>query len=98
MLSNTSFLLALAQLCLCWTTVEAIGQSPRLSPPAIGRLVNKKYIKPARSSSYDDGPTVQYASLPINHLDPNSETFLNRYWVDDYFYQTGGPVFCTLLV
>lgn len=98
MFSNTSLLLVLVQLCLCWTAVEAVGQSPRLSPPAIGRLVNKKYIKPARSSSYDDGPTVQYVDLPINHLDPSSKTFSNRYWVDDYFYKPDGPVFCTLSV
>lgn len=93
MFSKSSILLTLAQ--LCWV-VTVVGQSPRLSPPSIGKLVNKQYIRPARSSSYDDGPTLQYIELPINHLDSNSETFLNRYWVDDYYYQTGGPVFCTL--
>lgn len=91
MLLKTSFLLTLAQ--LCWT---AVGQTPRLSSPAIGRLVNKQYIKPARSSSYDDGPVLQYVELPVNHLGNDSETFMNRYWVDDYFYKIGGPVFCTL--
>lgn len=93
MLLKTSFLLTLAQ--LCWTAA-AVGQTPRLSPPTIRRLVNKQYTRPARSSSYDDGPVPQYVELSVNHLSNDSETFMNRYWVDDYFYKTGGPVFCTL--
>lgn len=92
MFPKTSFLLTLA----LGLTVLATGPSPRLTPPEIGRIVNKKYLQPVRTSSYDTGPVLQYVELPVNHLDANSETFMNRYWVDDYFYQAGGPVFCKL--
>lgn len=92
MQSKISFLLVLAQ--LCWTAVGII--TPRLTNSEIGKIVNRKTLQPVRSSSYDTGATLQYIELPVNHLDANSETFLNRYWVDDYYYQEGGPVFCML--
>ncbi len=31
-------------------------------------------------------------TLPLDHFSNNPETFVNRYWVNDEFYQEGGPV------
>ena len=31
--------------------------------------------------------------IPIDHDDPSSGTFSNRYWINSEFYQPGGPVF-----
>lgn len=30
--------------------------------------------------------------IPIDHGDPSVGTYLNRYWVNDEYYQQGGPV------
>jgi Serine carboxypeptidase S28 len=33
------------------------------------------------------------SQLPIDHTDSLLGTYRNRYWVNDQFYQPGGPVF-----
>ncbi|KAL5045964.1 hypothetical protein BDW71DRAFT_197970 [Aspergillus fruticulosus] len=35
---------------------------------------------------------AEYVSLPIDHDNPAVGTFQNRYWVNDAFYEPGGPV------
>ena len=36
---------------------------------------------------------TEFATLPLDHSKPDGMTFKNRFWVNDTFYQTGGPVF-----
>ena len=36
---------------------------------------------------------AQLRYLPLDHFGTNKNTFPNRYWVNDEFYQEGGPVF-----
>lgn len=36
---------------------------------------------------------VDIEQLPIDHDDPSVGTYENRYWVNDQYYQRGGPVF-----
>lgn len=98
------FLLLIAQTATCAPTTEDTGAetdhlvSNRLSPVSLHKLVNKDRLHPPvdttkkRATSALSGPL--YIELPLDHTDSNSETFSNRYWVDETFYQPGGPVFC----
>lgn len=46
------------------------------------------------SKASGDAPQVpaQVVHLPLDHFGTNKNTFSNRYWVNDEFYQDGGPV------
>ncbi|KAL7274978.1 hypothetical protein RUND412_002091 [Rhizina undulata] len=45
---------------------------------------------PASNNSQE----LQYFELPVDHFgDGSAGTFRNRYWVDDTYYQPGGPIF-----
>src|SRR5207237_1073002 len=37
--------------------------------------------------------TKEYAELPIDHFAECSDTYQNRYWVQEKWYKPGGPVF-----
>lgn len=39
--------------------------------------------------------TTYYFEQPLNHNDPKSITFKNRYWVETKYYKPGGPVIIT---
>ncbi|KFY72390.1 hypothetical protein V499_07477 [Pseudogymnoascus sp. VKM F-103] len=40
------------------------------------------------------GPLTQTIELPIDHFNTSdTRTFLNRFWINDTFYEPGGPVF-----
>ena len=47
-----------------------------------------------RQYSSDSGSTVPsyYFDIPIDHFSSNSDTYKNRYYVNDTYYKTGGPV------
>ena len=46
------------------------------------------------TSSVLTGPIAGIITMPIDHFNQsNTRTFENRYWVDDTYYQKGGPVF-----
>lgn len=34
--------------------------------------------------------------MPIDHFSDSSDTFPNRYWLNDTYYQPGGPVFSAI--
>lgn len=98
------FLLLLSRIAICAPTSDDTSAeidhlvSNRLSPVSLHNLVNKDRLHPPvdttkkRATSALSGPL--YIELPLDHTDSNSETFYNRYWVDETFYQPGGPVFC----
>ncbi|KAH8647616.1 serine carboxypeptidase S28-domain-containing protein [Tricladium varicosporioides] len=55
-------------------------------------LVDAKY-KEKRAVSTDKELVPQFVELPLDHFSKNPGTFKNRYFVNDAFYKTGGPVF-----
>ncbi|PWW79017.1 hypothetical protein C7212DRAFT_356229 [Tuber magnatum] len=65
----------------------------RLSVHSLTEIINRDTLKPVQEN--DDLPTApkRYVELPLNHGDPKSPKFRNRYWVDDAYYSPGGPVF-----
>ncbi|CAZ80987.1 unnamed protein product [Tuber melanosporum] len=67
--------------------------SVRLSDYHLTEIINRDILKPALEN--DDLPTApkRYVELPLNHGDPKSPKFKNRYWVDDTYYSPGGPIF-----
>lgn len=100
MFAKASILLAIAQLAVATFKQVPFENyiDPRLTPARINQLVKQNTFRPAASGPGGTDPVAQYIELPVNHLDDNSEKFLNRYWVDDYYYQPGGPVFCMCLI
>lgn len=46
-----------------------------------------------QKSPYERKYPALHFPQPIDHFTNNSDTFQQRYWVDDRFYQPGGPVF-----
>ncbi|RPB05121.1 hypothetical protein L873DRAFT_1663682 [Choiromyces venosus 120613-1] len=67
--------------------------SVRLSVHSLTGIINRDILKPSQQN--DDLPAVpmRYVELPLNHGDPKSPKFRNRYWVDDTYYSSGGPIF-----
>ena len=59
-------------------------------------LGESKSCSPTRALG-DEQPAndlpIEGILLPLNHSDPMSTKFCNRFWVHDRFYRTGGPVF-----
>ncbi|CAO3621778.1 unnamed protein product [Cunninghamella echinulata] len=44
---------------------------------------------------YKSNYTTYYFDQPLDHKDPKSITFKNRYWVETKYYKPGGPVIIT---
>jgi len=45
------------------------------------------------SQSASPDPNALFVDLSIDHFGSNSATFKNRYWINDTYYSSGGPVF-----
>ncbi|KAL4918698.1 serine carboxypeptidase S28-domain-containing protein [Aspergillus aurantiobrunneus] len=49
--------------------------------------------KSFRTSTAQSDISAEYVSLPIDHDDPSFGTYENRFWVNEDYYELGGPVF-----
>ncbi len=63
---------------------------------AFSRLIDvSSAIHPAAvTTSAPSSPLNLTVNLPIDHFNPqDTRTFKNRYWMNDSFYEKGGPIF-----
>ncbi|CUS09404.1 unnamed protein product [Tuber aestivum] len=65
----------------------------RLSVHSLTEIINRDTLKPAQENDGLPIAPMHYVELPLNHGDPTSPKFRNRYWVDDTYYSPGGPIF-----
>lgn len=63
---------------------------------SLGRHLRREYELGYRSPPHVDiEAAAQYITQPIDHFDPtNTNTFQQRYFVNDSVYDGHGPVFC----
>ncbi|KAF7505008.1 hypothetical protein GJ744_001529 [Endocarpon pusillum] len=63
--------------------------------PWSGRLQGPEKTQPflAHENISTIAIPAELANLPIDHTQPSEGTYQNRYWVNDQFYQPGGPIF-----
>ncbi|KAJ5097569.1 serine carboxypeptidase S28-domain-containing protein [Penicillium angulare] len=63
---------------------------------AHGAAAARAYSNTGSKRQYDSesGPTIPsyYFDVPVDHFSSNTDTYKNRYYVNDTYYQTGGPV------
>lgn len=64
-----------------------------IDSPVQNYLGENKGCPPTGSEQPANAPPAEGILLPLNHSDPKSKKFCNRFWVKDRFYKNGGPVF-----
>lgn len=77
-LISLSFCLVLLNRSLLWSDNTALVPITSSHGSEVGRCNGSRLV----------------AQIPIDHFDvEDSRTFSNRYWINDTFYKSGGPVF-----
>ncbi|KAH8111742.1 peptidase S28 [Phellopilus nigrolimitatus] len=74
---------------LAWASVCLATWRPFRAP----RLRIQEYLLPI--SRYENLTRLErtHWQMPLDHFGNSTETFKNRYWINDTYYEPGGPVF-----
>ncbi|KAK2603587.1 hypothetical protein QQS21_004267 [Conoideocrella luteorostrata] len=76
---------------LLLATVSALGCTA-LSSKTSQHLVLRRVLRTKENGANDDLASYNF-TMPVDHFDPsNKDTYPNRYFVNDTYYKSGGPV------
>ncbi|KAG9017151.1 hypothetical protein FRB90_001575 [Tulasnella sp. 427] len=76
-----------------WKLQERINPTEWQNPPKLAVQLGIDDSQASRSLPLEKKYPASYFEQHIDHNDTTIGTFKQRYWVDDRFYESGGPVF-----